>query len=483
MGYSEWTKKNFPDLVNKPFGARHLRLGKWFEDLSPDVTPLPRVEVWPRGGGKSSSAEFGTVYLCMKKTRKVVLYVCGTQDKADKHIQDVSTLMERVGIQRKVTQYGHSKGWTKRELRTSTGFIVAGIGLDKAIRGVKYDGARPDVIIFDDIDEDGDSSHRIELKIGLITKAIIPSGATNVALLFIQNLIHPDGVFTQLADGRADFLSNREVAPIEPAVTNLVLKPYKDADNIQKYEIVGGQATWEGQNLEVCQKQLNEMGRKAFMLECQHDIFGDRDGALWTAGLISETRIVNKKLPNFKHIVIGVDPAVTSDAKKSDETGIILAGLGEDDHGYILADFSGHHTPAEMSTIVMKVWAKYGANSVVIETNQGGDFVEQIFRNADPNMPIIQTRAFHGKSLRAQPISAMYEDHRIHHVLYYDERDGKFTNPLGKLEKQMTTWHPKDDRKSPDRVDALVIALMHLMKQSGHTSQIIDRYRKAKTTA
>ena len=67
-------------------------------------------------------------------------------------------------------------------------------------------------------------------------------------------------------------------------------------------------------------------------------------------------------------------------------------------------------------------------------------------------MPYRAVHASRGKAVRAEPVAAMYEQNRVHHV-------GLFSD----LELQMTTWSPADDADSPDRVDALVWALTDLM--------------------
>src|SRR6267154_4486437 len=98
--WKEWLPQNFPRICKSPLAPRHISLWDWFDNLRPNVRPRPRVEVWPRGGAKSSVGELGCTYVGLKGTRKFVLYVSGTQDQADKHIVDISTHMERVGVDR-----------------------------------------------------------------------------------------------------------------------------------------------------------------------------------------------------------------------------------------------------------------------------------------------------------------------------------------------------------------------------------------------
>lgn len=172
-----------------------------------------------------------------------------------------------------------------------------------------------------------------------------------------------------------------------------------------------------------------------------------REGGLFKFEYINSHRV--DKLPDLKRIVIGVDPAVSSN-KTSDETGIVAAALGMDGHGYILRDVSGILTPNGWATRVDMLYQDLKADRVIGEVNNGGDLVETNLRIVNPNLSFKSVHASKGKTIRAEPIAALYEIGKIHHV-------GK----LEELEDQMCTWADGDD--SPDRLDALVWALTELM--------------------
>lgn len=273
-GWREWLQENFPHVCTHPFAPRHVRLWEWFEGLSPGERTPPRVEVWCRGGAKSSSGELGCVYAGTRLTRRFVLYVSGTQDLADRHVQSVASFFEHLGVGRAIGKYGNSKGWRRDQLRTANGFNVAGLGLDVAVRGIKLDEFRPDLIIFDDIDSQTDTPRTVRRKIDAITSAVIPAGSSDCAVLFLQNLIHEDGIVSQLVDGRADFLLDRDVPPIEPAVVGLQVEQVEGEGGAKLYRITGGEATWEGQGLATCERQINDWGLRAFKREAQHEVRG-----------------------------------------------------------------------------------------------------------------------------------------------------------------------------------------------------------------
>lgn len=200
-----------------------------------------------------------------------MLYVSGTQDQADMHVQAIGALFEKLGTERSVSKYGHSKGWRRNQLRTATGFNVAALGLDVAARGVKLEEFRPDMIIFDDIDSEEDSERTISKKIRAITKKLIPAGSIDCAILFVQNLIHEEGIVSGLVSGRVDFLSDRECF-VEPAVNGLEWEYQEREDGFRVPVILSGIPTWEGQSLEICEKQMKEWGTIAFLQESQHDL-------------------------------------------------------------------------------------------------------------------------------------------------------------------------------------------------------------------
>ncbi len=191
------------------------------------------------------------------------------------------------------------------------------------------------------------------------------------------------------------------------------------------------------------------LGRQELLAE----LLTDLPGALWQRGLIDELRV--REAPYLSRIVVAIDPAAST-TEKSDETGIIVAGVSENGHGYLLEDLSGQYSPVEWAKRAIAAYHTYKADRIVAEVNQGGDMVEATLRSVDDSVPYRGVRASRGKSIRAEPISALYEQHRVHHV-------GCF--PV--LEDQMCAMTIDFDRKSmgysPDRLDAAVWAFTELM--------------------
>jgi phage terminase large subunit-like protein len=156
------------------------------------------------------------------------------------------------------------------------------------------------------------------------------------------------------------------------------------------------------------------------------------------------------KLPDMVRIVVAIDPAVTNSAN-SDETGIIVAALGDDQHGYVLDDRSLRNTPMAWAQQGVAAYHAWNADRLIGEVNNGGDLVEAVVRQIDPAISYKAVRASHGKYARAEPIASLYEQGRVHHVGVFQE-----------LEDEQCNWTP-DIGWSPNRMDALVWALADLM--------------------
>ena len=169
--------------------------------------------------------------------------------------------------------------------------------------------------------------------------------------------------------------------------------------------------------------------------------------------MIDETKIRKDEMPEMHRIVIALDPAVTSNVA-SDETGIIVAGMGIDGRYYVIEDKSGKMTPDAWGRLAIDLYYQYQADRIVAEVNNGGDLVERLIRTIDTNVPYTPLHAARGKLVRAEPIAALYEQKKVSHVGNFDI-----------LEEQMTTF--VGGNKSPDRMDALVWALTELSSTNG----------------
>lgn len=173
-------------------------------------------------------------------------------------------------------------------------------------------------------------------------------------------------------------------------------------------------------------------------------------GAIWNRVNLRENR--RAEAPEMGRILVGIDPAISSE-ERSNEHGIIVAGVGIDGRGYVLDDMSLKGTPGEWAKRAVTAFDKWQADGIVIEVNQGGDMVKHTLSTVRPHLPIIEVRASRGKHVRAEPISALYDVGKISHVGTFEQ-----------LESQMCqmTASGFEGEGSPDRCDALVWTLTQL---------------------
>ncbi|MFI5022105.1 MAG: hypothetical protein ACHQRJ_10700 [Alphaproteobacteria bacterium] len=175
----------------------------------------------------------------------------------------------------------------------------------------------------------------------------------------------------------------------------------------------------------------------------------ERPGSLWRRELIHGARVA--AAPPLKRIVVAIDPS-GGEGERSDEVGIVAAGLGHDGHGYVLEDLSGRMGPAAWGRRAVAAYHRLEADRIVAEKNFGGEMVAHVIHTVDHAAPLKLVTASRGKELRAEPIAALYEQGKVHHVGTHLA-----------LEDEMTSWEPLAAGRSPNRVDALVWALSELM--------------------
>lgn len=182
--------------------------------------------------------------------------------------------------------------------------------------------------------------------------------------------------------------------------------------------------------------------------ELNAEILDDTPGALWTRDLLEKNRVT--EYPDLKRIVISMDPSASENAD-SDETGIIASGLGADDHGYVLEDATLIGDPEKRAKAAIALYNKYKADAIVVEINNGGDWIPFAIHTVDKSVSVKVVHASRGKHTRAEPVASLYEQGKVHHVGY-----------LGALEDQYCSW-TSATTDSPDRLDAAVWGLTDLM--------------------
>lgn len=234
--------------------------------------------------------------------------------------------------------------------------------------------------------------------------------------------------------------------------------PHKGLDDRENYASMRLNPAGNAQNLPADYlaelQKLNPRARLRFW-EGQ---FGDaNEGSLWSHEVIERYRVA--KVPQLVRVVVAIDPSGTKGKEddRSDQVGIVVAGVGIDGHGYILEDVTCKAPPSVWGRIAVTAYQRHGANAVVGETNFGGAMVEHVVKTAavaeGVSVPYIEVMATRGKMIRAEPFSALYDAGKVHHVGQMPELEDQLCD--------MTTAGYMGDR-SPDRADAAIWALTEL---------------------
>ena len=440
--WESWLDDRLGDFIRGPYAAFHREFWDWVWGLRAGVAAPAFIAIWFRGGGKSSSIESAVVVVACERRRQYALYVCETQQQADDHVQSIAGLLESPQIERlypdvarkKVGKYGNAAGWRRNRLTTASGFILDAMGLDVAGRGRKMGKERPDLIILDDLDNPHDTEATVARKITTLTKTVLPMRATHATAVGVQNLIHTNGIFARLLDGRADFLADRTVSGPHPAVVDLAYERRGD-----RWVITGGTATWEQQDLATLEAELNDIGPTAFRAEKQHEPAEYEDGMF--AGLTFR-RCARADVPELVRTVVWCDPAVTSrteaEARRdggrvSDSNAIVVSALGVDGRVYDLAAWEAVAGPDETITRAIAWALRFGALKVGIETDQGGDLWEREYKRTavayaeEHGVPLRRMPGFASakagshqlsKQARAQLMLLDYEQDQVVHVTH-----------------------------------------------------------------
>lgn len=187
--------------------------------------------------------------------------------------------------------------------------------------------------------------------------------------------------------------------------------------------------------------------------ELDAEILEDTPGALWTRDMIERARM--SEAPQLARVVVAIDPAGGS-AGTNDECGIVVCGTDGHGHGFVLDDLSGRYQPDAWARRAVQAYYRHKADRIVAEENFGGAMVQATIRAVDSSVPYKKVIASRGKVLRAEPISAFYEQNRVHHVGCFPALEDQMAGFSSDFNRATTGY-------SPDRIDALVFALSELL--------------------
>lgn len=202
------------------------------------------------------------------------------------------------------------------------------------------------------------------------------------------------------------------------------------------------------------------LGTRLGRQELEAQLLDDNPGALWTRDVLDRSRVAVNRCPGLARVVVAIDPMGSVDAEQA-ECGIVVAGVGTDGDAYVLEDASEHSKPDQWGQTAVSAYRRHQADRIVAEVNFGGDMVEMVIMTIDRNVAYKAVTASRGKQVRAEPVSSLYQQNRVHHVGFF-----------AKLEDELCDWDPLAGMKSPNRLDALVWAITELKLAPSTTGMI-----------
>ena len=478
-----WLGFFFAEKVSAGFAEHHESFWEWVWEIRPDSSPSPYVGIFPRGGGKTTGMELAVAAILGRVSRRFILYVSETQDTANQRVQNIASLVTSQAFsvhypevaERALTPWGHAKGWTQHCIKTKSGQTVLAVGLDcAAVRGLLVEGYRPDLIIGDDLDHREDTPEKTKKKIRTLTQTVIPAGAReNLAVGLIQNLIIPDGIFSQLADGRASFLVTREVVGPIPAIRGLKTEPEELPNGLRRDRIVAGEPSWVGQDRAECQRLIDDTTLSAFRREQQHEV-SHVEGAMLKPAEIRHVADVPRVtiegedfgIPAFRAVAIGVDPP-----GGRTECGIFCIG---DAGAEAVPRYYGWH---DRTTKAADGPEKWGAAAVALAVDTGG--VVHVEGNYGGNMAtfVVNSAAkLAGEPVTVEPVKAKLDKTGRAQPAVQAIQQGLFVfvGRHHETETELTTWVVKPGAKSPNRIDAMAHAFNALATPGRRVVEPID---------
>lgn len=271
------------------------------------------------------------------------------------------------------------------------------------------------------------------------------------------------------------------VATTTPRPRKLIRGVLKDADTY----IVRGSTYDNAANL--AEKFISKMrekyeGTRLGRQELYAELLEDVAGALWNRDLIDELRV--DAAPEMRRIVVAVDPSGGAE-ENNDEQGIVACGKGIDGHGYVIADRSCSLSPDGWGRRTVELYRELEADCIVAEANYGGDMVEHVIMTAARSMGVRVrfklTKATRGKAVRAEPIAALHEQKRQHHIGNFPVLEDQLCSMTANGMEQIQGERKKGDSKlrkrsmSPDRADAMVWAMSELFLEEESGADLLRR--------
>ncbi len=293
LGWRGWYTAMFGEEFVSNLADHHIEAIEWHwmatvarrAGMAIDKSTYPAI--WPRGHRKSDVIRHIVVADACLMPDSYCLYVSGTKNKVRGHAISVESLIGCEGVQRyyptlakvKRNLQGSQKSWSADLLYSENGSVFHFVGLSEGVAGANIDNVRPSLIVGDDIDDREDSPMISEGRLKVFTRSVLPTRQRTTLVFIAQNYISRHGVIYRIHTGKERVLTNRVFTEPIPAIRGMETE-LRTIDGIQHDVIVKGEPTWPFYDIKRAQEEIDTIGISAFNAECQHNVDGDKAGAI-----------------------------------------------------------------------------------------------------------------------------------------------------------------------------------------------------------
>jgi hypothetical protein len=293
-GWLAWYTQIFGEYFTSNLAPHHCEAIAWHwtavmeKRAGLKVSKSVYPAIWSRGHRKSDIVRAIVAADACLLSPGYCLYVSCTKGKVRGHAISVESLIThprlteyypQVGVVRRNPE-GASKGWTAEFIYCDAGYIFHYIGLDQGVAGANVDNVRPTIIVLDDVDDREDSPLISENRLHTLTRAVLPTGVRNTLVFMAQNYISRHGAIYKIHSGKEILLTNRAITKPIPAVYNLKTEPRLLDDGLIHDVITEGTPSWSAFDIPRAQEEIDRIGLRSFIAECQHDVEADKSGAI-----------------------------------------------------------------------------------------------------------------------------------------------------------------------------------------------------------
>lgn len=366
-----------------------------------------------RGGGKSENVAQSLVIMATQKKLRI-LCIRESQKSID---ESVKSLVEKWIHELNLTDYFRITNYGIECLTTGSEFLFMGMKAHTAVNVKSIQGINITWI------EEAEAFSKKSWDL------LVPS---------VVRVAYPKIIITFNPANEDDIIYKEFVANKAPANTYLKKVTYEDNPFFKNTYL-------EQQRVD----DLERLPREEYNHKWLGDLIKHSEGSLFKDCKLDEFMDLSYARENYMQVVIACDPATTN-KEFSNEYGIVILGKTREGLIHIISDESGNMSPFEFSVKVSKLSKQYETKDVVVEVNNGGDFIKATLISFDSSLRVKEVRASSDKINRALPVANLMS---IGKIKLYDSSLRQLTRQMRLITNQ---GFMGSRGESPDRLDACV---------------------------